>query len=87
MLAVGVWSAMALRRPLGAPLAFAASLLVGAVIAMRTGWAMPALEASITVSLAVLGLLVALRTAMPWLRAPQPLRSWPSATARPTGWS
>ncbi len=65
MLAVGVWSAMALRKPLGAPLAFAGSLLLGAVIAMSTGWAMPALEASITVSLAVLGLLVAMRTNMP----------------------
>jgi urease accessory protein len=32
---------------------------------MSTGWAMPALEASITVSLAVLGLLVALRANMP----------------------
>jgi urease accessory protein len=65
MLAVGVWSAMALKAPLRAPLAFAASLLLGAVLAMATGWALPAMEAGITVSLAVLGLLVALRTAMP----------------------
>lgn len=65
MLAVGVWSAMALKQPLRAPLAFAASLLAGALLAMSTGWALPAVEAGITVSLAVLGLLVALRTAMP----------------------
>jgi urease accessory protein len=65
MLAVGVWSAMALKQPLRAPLAFAASLLAGAVLAMSAGWALAAVEAGITVSLAVLGLLVALRTAMP----------------------
>ncbi len=65
MLAVGVWSALALKAPWRAPLAFAASLLAGAVLAMSTGWALPAVEAGITVSLAVLGLLVALRTAMP----------------------
>jgi urease accessory protein len=65
MLAVGIWSAMALKHPLRAPLAFAASLLGGALLAMFTGWQMPALETGITVSLAVLGLLVALRTAMP----------------------
>jgi urease accessory protein len=65
MLAVGVWSALALKSPLRAPLAFAASLFAGAVLAMSTGWALPAVEAGITVSLAVLGLLVALRTSMP----------------------
>jgi urease accessory protein len=65
MLAVGVWSAMALKQPLRAPLAFAAALLLGAALAMATGWALPGVEAGITVSLAVLGLLVALRTAMP----------------------
>lgn len=65
MVAVGLWSALALRQPLRAPLAFALSLWCGAVLAMATGWAMPAVEAGITVSLAVLGLLVALRTAMP----------------------
>ena len=65
MLAVGIWSAMALKHPLRAPLAFAASLLAGALLAMFTGWQMPALETGITVSLAVLGLLVALRAAMP----------------------
>ncbi|HEY1130341.1 MAG TPA: HupE/UreJ family protein [Roseateles sp.] len=65
MLAVGIWSAMALKRPLQAPLAFAMSLLAGALLAMVTGWQMPAMEAAITVSLAVLGLLVALRLAMP----------------------
>jgi len=65
MLAVGIWSAMALKHPLRAPLAFAASLLAGALLSMATGWQMPAMEAAITVSLAVLGLLVALRLAMP----------------------
>lgn len=65
MLAVGIWSAMALKHPLRAPIAFAASLLAGALLAMFTGWQMPALETGITVSLAVLGLLVALRLAMP----------------------
>lgn len=65
MLAVGMWSALSLKRPWHAPLAFAGSLLVGAVLAMATGWMMPAVEAGITVSLAVLGLLVALRLGMP----------------------
>ncbi len=65
MLAVGIWSAMALKSPLRAPLAFAASLLGGALLSMATGWQMPAMETAITVSLAVLGLLVALRLAMP----------------------
>lgn len=65
MLAVGIWSAMALKHPLRAPIAFAASLLAGALLSMFTGWQMPAMEAAITVSLAVLGLLVALRLAMP----------------------
>jgi urease accessory protein len=65
MLAVGIWSAMALKQPLRAPLAFAASLLAGALLSMFTGWHMPAMETAITVSLAVLGLLVALRLAMP----------------------
>lgn len=65
MVAVGIWSAMALKQPLRAPLAFAASLLAGALLSMATGWHMPAMEAAITVSLAVLGLLVALRLAMP----------------------
>jgi len=65
MLAVGIWSAMALKRPLAAPLAFALSLLAGALLSMWTGWQLPAMEAAITVSLAVLGLLVALRLAMP----------------------
>ncbi|MFG6455682.1 HupE/UreJ family protein [Roseateles sp. BYS96W] len=65
MLAVGVWSALALKHPLRAPLAFAGSLLAGALLAMATGWQLPAIEAGITVSLAVLGLLVALRLAMP----------------------
>lgn len=65
MVAVGLWSAMALKRPLAAPLAFAVSLLAGALLSLFTGWQMPAMEAAITVSLAVLGLLVALRLAMP----------------------
>ncbi|MFG6466241.1 HupE/UreJ family protein [Roseateles sp. BYS87W] len=65
MLAVGLWSALALKSPLRAPLAFALSLLLGAGLAMATGWQLPAVEAGITVSLAVLGLLVALRLAMP----------------------
>ncbi|MDM4766180.1 HupE/UreJ family protein [Pelomonas sp. SE-A7] len=65
MLAVGLWSALALRQPLRAPLAFAASLLAGALLAMLSGWAQPAVEAGITVSLAVLGLLVALKVGLP----------------------
>ncbi len=65
MLAVGIWSAMALKSPLRAPIAFAASLLAGALLSMFFGWHMPAMETAITVSLAVLGLLVALRLAMP----------------------
>ena len=64
MLAVGCWSALTARRLWTAPLAFAAMLLLGALLG-RAGLALPAVEPMIAASLLVLGLLVALRTEMP----------------------
>lgn len=69
MLAVGVWSALAAPRAGGAaylraPLAFAALLLAGALLG-GTGLQLPAVEPMIAASLLVLGLMVALRPALP----------------------
>ena len=64
MLALGVWSALALKRVWMAPLAFVAMLAVGALVGMA-GFAVPAVEPMIASSLLVLGLLVALRRALP----------------------
>jgi urease accessory protein len=67
MLALGVWSALALKRVWLAPLAFVAMLAVGALVGMA-GLAVPAVEPMIASSLLVLGLLgllVALRRALP----------------------
>ncbi|MFT3717605.1 HupE/UreJ family protein [Pseudorhodoferax sp.] len=67
MLAVGVWSALAARRPrdlLWAPLGFAAMLLAGA-LAGRAGLALPAVEPMIAASLLVIGLLAATRLHLP----------------------
>ena len=61
MLAVGFWSALTARRVWTAPLAFAAMLLLGALLGL-TGIELPAVEPLIAASLLVLGLLVALRT-------------------------
>jgi len=61
MLAVGLWSALVSpRRPWLAPLAFAAMLMVGAVMGVA-GITLPAVEPAIATSLLVLGLLVANR--------------------------
>ena len=64
MLAVGMWSAMTTRRIWLAPLAFAALLLAGAIIA-KLGLALPAIEPMIAASMLVVGLLVATRTRLP----------------------
>jgi len=64
MLAVGLWSAVALRRVWAAPLAFAGMLAVGA-LAGFAGVVPPAVEPMIAASLLVLGLLVATRRELP----------------------
>lgn len=64
MLAVGFWSALTARRLWTTPLAFAAMLLVGALLGL-SGIALPAVEPMIAASLLVLGLLVALRAHLP----------------------
>jgi len=68
MVAVGLWSALAARRAwpdlLWAPLAFAAMLLVGALVGLA-GLHLPAVEPMIAASLLVLGLLVATRIHLP----------------------
>lgn len=65
MLAVGMWSSLSLRQPLRGPLVFATFLLLGALATMRWGFASPAIEPGIAVSLLVLGLMVAARSALP----------------------
>ena len=64
MLAVGFWSVSSGQRPWAAPLAFAAMLLVGALLGLA-GVAVPAVEPMIAASLVVVGLLVASRLQMP----------------------
>lgn len=78
MLSVGVWSAMAggagrgltrtgspsFGRLLAAPLAFAAMLLVGALLSLN-GLSVPGVEPMIAASLLVLGLLVVARPSIP----------------------
>jgi urease accessory protein len=64
MLAVGCWSALTARRFWTTPLAFAAMLLVSAVLGLAE-LDLPAVEPMIAVSLLVLGLLVALRSHLP----------------------
>ena len=64
MLALGVWSALALKRAWLAPLAFVAALLAGALLAMA-GLSLPAIEPMIAASLLVLGLLTASRAPLP----------------------
>lgn len=68
MLAVGFWSALTARRLWTTPLAFAALLLVGALLGL-SGIELPAVEPVIAASLLVLGLLVALRSRLPALLA------------------
>lgn len=70
MVAVGVWSALAVGAVgagggvLRLPLAFVALMLVGAVLGLA-GFALPAVEPMIAASLLVVGLLVALRARLP----------------------
>jgi len=65
MVAVGAWSALAVRPMWRAPLAFLALLTVGGLAGLA-GVAVPAIEPMIAASLLVLGLLVAMRRQMPW---------------------
>ncbi len=75
MVSVGLWSALSLgtavqtpsgiaKRLLSAPLAFAATLLIGALMALK-GMTLPGVEPMIAVSLLALGLLVATRARLP----------------------
>ena len=67
MLAVGLWSALSAtsaRRIWLAPVAFAAMLLVGALLGLN-GVELPAVEPMIAASLLVMGLLVATRAQLP----------------------
>ncbi len=64
MVAVGVWSALAVRPVWVAPLAFVAMLVLGALAAFA-GWQVPAVEPMIAASLLAVGLLVALRVRLP----------------------
>lgn len=64
MLAIGFWSVLGSRRPWAAPLAFAAMLLVGALLGLA-GIAVPAIEPMIAASLVAVGLLVAARPQLP----------------------
>lgn len=67
MVAVGVWSALAIGTGGGVPrvpLAFVALMLVGAALGLA-GVALPAVEPMIAASLLVVGLLVALRARLP----------------------
>lgn len=65
MLAVGAWSALAVRPAWRAPAAFVAMLVVGA-LAGFAGLQVPAVEPMIAASVLVLGLLVAVQRQMPW---------------------
>lgn len=64
MVALGVCSALALRRAWLAPAAFVLMLAVGAIAGLQ-GLGVPAIEPMIASSLLVLGLLVAVRRALP----------------------
>lgn len=64
MLAVGFWSALAVRPAWAAPAAFVGVLSLGA-LAGFAGVPVPAVEPMIAASLLVLGLLVAMRRGMP----------------------
>jgi urease accessory protein len=64
MLALGLWSALTTRRVWLAPLAFAGTLLFGALLGFA-GMTLPAVEPMIAASLLVLGLLVSTRATLP----------------------
>jgi len=68
MLAVGVWSAVAVRPVWLAPLAFVVMLTLGALLGFA-GVHVPAVEPMIAASLLVMGLLMARRQRMPWAAA------------------
>ena len=68
MLAVGLWSAIAVRPVWMAPLAFVTVMALGAVIGFA-GVQVPAVEPMIAASLLVIGLLMAWRQRMPWAAA------------------
>ena len=64
MVALGLWSALSMKRVWVAPLAFAATLTIGALLAMA-GLTLPAVEPMIAASVLVLGLLVATQARLP----------------------
>ena len=68
MLAIGVWSAIAVRPVWLAPLAFVLMLALGALLGFA-GVHVPAIEPMIAASLLVIGLLMAWRRGMPWTAA------------------
>lgn len=65
MVAVGMWSAIAVRPMWRAPLAFVALLVAGCVAGFE-GLAVPGVEPMIAASVLVLGLLVAVQKRIPW---------------------
>lgn len=65
MLAVGAWSALAVRPAWRAPAAFVALLMLGALAGFSGMW-VPGVEPMIAASVLVLGLLVAVHKRMPW---------------------
>ncbi|MFT3777962.1 MAG: HupE/UreJ family protein [Ottowia sp.] len=65
MLAVGAWSALAVRPAWRAPAAFVALLVLGALAGFGGLW-VPGVEPMIAASVLVLGLLVAVHRRMPW---------------------
>ncbi|WP_353236322.1 HupE/UreJ family protein [Diaphorobacter ruginosibacter] len=65
MVAVGAWSALAVKPAWRAPLAFVALLAAGCVAGFA-GLAVPGVEPMIAASVLVLGLLVAVQKRMPW---------------------
>lgn len=68
MLALGVWSALALRRAWLAPAAFVLMLAIGALAGFQ-GLAVPAVEPMVAASVLVLGLLLASRRHLPLMGA------------------
>ena len=69
MLAIGVWSALAVRPVWAAPVVFVALLAAGALVGF-TGLAVPAVEPMIAASLLAMGLLIATRARLPlWAAA------------------
>lgn len=65
MLAVGMWSAIAVQPAWRAPAAFVA-LLVAGCVAGFAGLAVPGVEPMIAASVLILGLLVAVQKRLPW---------------------